>query len=356
VGQTVNFSTSRGTYNGTANTTASATTDGSGQATVTVQASNAGGGVLTATAGTGTATASRVVEFISTVAAAIDVQPGTFTLAPTESTSITAVVRDSAGNLVKNKSVSFGLDDVTGGTLSAGSATTDSQGRAQVVYTASSTTSATNGVVITATVQGAGGPISDTVALSVSRREVFISLGTGNEIFEPNTATYRKEYIVIVTDSNGNAVPNVTVNMSLLTLQYMKGYRVSGVANCGAARWCTFIAATCDDEDVNRNGVLDQGEDFNGNGRLTVGNVASTTRQVVTRADGSAIVDILYPQEWAYYANVRLEARTTVQGTEFARAVNFVLEGLANDFDDVNDAPPGPVSPAGQANTCSNPN
>ena len=87
---------------------------------------------------------------MATTPTSIDVQPSVFTLSTTQSSTITAVVRDAAGNLVKNQTVTFTLNDVTGGTLSVGSAITDSQGRAQTVYTASNTTSANEGVQITA--------------------------------------------------------------------------------------------------------------------------------------------------------------------------------------------------------------
>lgn len=350
VGQTVNFSTTRGTFNGPVSQTASGITNGSGQVTVTLQAGSAGGGVVSATSGS--ATTSRGVEFVAQTAASVEVQPGTFVLAPTENTTITATVRDAANNLVKNKLVNFGLQDTTGGTLSAGAATTDSQGRAQVVYTASSVTSANDGVSITASVQETSGTISRTVNLTVARREVFISLGTGNTIAEPNDAQYRKLYTVIVTDSNGNAVPGVPVTMSLLSLQYLKGFR----SPLGTRWTTTYTSPPCTDEDANRNGVLDPGEDFNGNGRLTVGNIAAVTRTVTTGADGSVTVDVIYPQEWAYYLRVRLEARTTVQGTEFGRSVDFTLEGSSADFGDINISPPGPESPAGRGTSCADPN
>jgi hypothetical protein len=349
VGQNINFSTTRGTFNGAVNATASGVTNASGQVTVTVQATNAGGGVITASSAT--ATTSRAVEFVALTAAAIDVQPGTFSLAPSENTTITATVRDSANNLVKNKLVSFGLQDTTGGALSAGTATTDSQGRAQVVYTASSSISGNNGVTITATVQEGATTISRSVQLTVGRRAVFISLGTGNTIEEPNSATYKRVYTVIVTDSNGNSVPGVAVTLSILSLTYNKGFRTAL-----ATAWTTTVTATCADEDANRNGLLDPGEDFNGNQFLTVGNIASVTRTVTTGTDGSATVDVIYPQEWAYYLRTRLEAKTTVQGTEFARSADFILEGAASDFNDPTKAPPGIQSPAGIAAVCTDPN
>ncbi len=351
VGQTVNFSATRGTFNGAINATASGVTNASGQVSVTVQSTNAGGGVINALSASGSATTSRAVEFVALTAAAIDVQPGTFSLGPNESTTITATVRDLANNLVKNKLVNFGLQDTTGGTLSAGSATTDSQGRAQVVYRASSSSSGSNAVTITASVQEGPTTISKSVQLTVGRLAVSISLGTGNTISEINNGSaYSRIYTVIVTDSNGNAVPGVAVTMSMLSLTYNKGFRTPT-----ATGWTTTVTATCTDEDANRNGVLDPGEDFNGNGRLTVGNVASVDRTVTTGADGSAQVNVIYPQEWAYYLRVRLEARTTVQGTEFARSVDFTLDGTATDFNDPKVAPPGMESPAGIAALCTDP-
>lgn len=349
VGQTVNFSTTRGTFNGAVNATASAVTNGSGQVTVTVQSTNAGGGVINALSGT--ATTSRAVEFVALTAAAIDVQPGTFSLGPNESTTITATVRDSANNLVKNKLVNFGLQDITGGTLSAGAATTDSQGRAQVVYRASSSSSGSNAVTITASVQEGVTTISKSVGLTVGRLAVSISLGTGNTIEEPNVATYKRVYAVSVLDSNGNAVPGVAVTMSIFSLTYNKGFRTQT-----ATGWTTTVTATCTDEDSNRNFVLDPGEDFNGDNLLTVGQVASVTGSVTTDSKGQATVDVIYPQEWAYYLRVRLSAKTTVQGTEFARSVDFTLDGSATDFNDPKVAPPGTQSPAGIAGVCTDPN
>src|SRR6056297_3321386 len=117
-GENVTFSTTRGTLSA-----ASATTDANGDASVDLQASNAGPAVITATNPDGTATTVQI-QFVATTAASIEVQASPFTVAPSEQSAITAIVRDAAGNLVANKVVDFGLDDVTGGSLSAGSATT----------------------------------------------------------------------------------------------------------------------------------------------------------------------------------------------------------------------------------------
>lgn len=349
VGQTVNFSTTRGTLSA-----ASAVTNGSGDASVTVTSSNAGLAVVSATSGTSSTT--RTVEFVATTAASIDVQPAAFSLAPNEQTTLSAVVRDAANNLVKNKTVNFTLQDVTGGTLSTASAVTNSQGRAQTVYTAGSTTSARDGVKITASATGGAGTISNTVSLTVASKQVFISLGTGNTIIQSADDTqYTVQYAIQVTDSNGNGVANVPLTVSVLSQQYYKGSRVF------AGTWANRDTAgnanyTCADEDVNHNGVLDPGEDFNGSGRIEAGNIALVTpSSVVTNSSGYVVVSVVYPQEYAYWLDVALEARTSVQGTEYVRTAYFTLAGAAVDFKDQTTAPPGPVSPFG-TNVCTLPN
>jgi hypothetical protein len=348
----VTFATTRGTV-----TPATATTDGNGDATVSVSANNAGGAVITAS--TGLSSAQLPLEFVALTPASIDVQPSSFTIATGQSSTLTAVVRDVANNLVKNRTVTFTLDDVTGGTLSVGSAVTDSQGRAQTIYTASNTTSANEGVRITATVQGV---TPKQVALTVARREVFLSLGTGNELEEPNTAQYKIEYIVQVTDANGNGVANVPVSLRILSERYYKGFRV--LATAPATGWDTSysVIGGCQDEDTlapggARNGVLDPGEDFNNSGRLEAGNIATVTpSNAVTDAQGFVLVSVFYPQEYAEYLDVALSASTTVQGTEYVRTSRFLVAGTASDFNSATIAPPGFVSPFGVAATCNNPN
>ena len=349
-GQTVNFSTTRGTLS-----TPTAVTDASGNASVSVSASNAGVGLITATSGTATTT--RTVEFVAQTAATIDIQPAVFTIAPNEQTTLTAVVRDPANNLVKNKTVTFSLTDITGGRLSTASAVTNSEGRAQTVYTAGSTTSARDGVVVTATVAGATGAVVDDVRLTVARKEVFISMGTGNTILQSSDDTqYIVQYAIQVTDSNGNGVAGVPLTVSVLSQRYFKGFRVYSNGSWAVRNTFGNPLYTCTEEDANRNGVLDAGEDFNSSGRIEAGNIALVTpRSVVTNNTGFVVVDVVYPQEYAYWLEVSLEARTSVQGTEYVRTLTFELPGASADFTQQNTAPPGPVSPFG-TNVCATAN
>lgn len=347
-GTPVTFTSTRGTVTGSP-----ALTNGSGDATVTISSTSAGAASIIASGGG--ATAQRSIEFVASTATSIDAQASTATVGISEQSTITAVVRDAAGNLVKNKTVTFTLNDVTGGTISLASAITNSQGRAQTVYTAGTSVSARDGVQITASVPGAGGtPVVDAVNLTVARKEVFIALGTGNLLETPNAAQYKITFVIQLTDANGNGVPNVPVTTSVLTDRYLKGFRVyqnGSWANYGTPNY------VCQDEDTlvpstARNGQLDPNEDFNNNGRLDVGNIALVTpAQATTNAQGVALVDVLYSRDVAYWLDVTLEARAAVQGTEFSRSTSFRLPGLASDFNTQGIAPPGPISPFG-VNAC----
>ena len=385
VGQTINFATTRGcivapSFNGPCTnnattpatvqpSTGQATTDASGNASVTLESDNAGGATVTATTLTGT-TASLNVNFIATVAASIFVQPDLFTLTPNQSANLTAVVRDANNNLVTNATVVFSLSDITGGTLSTPAAVTDLNGRAQTIYTAGSVSSAANGVKITATVQNAP-TISNTVSLTVNATQLFIAIGTGNYITNNAAKTqYQKDYIVQVTDSTGAGVKGANLAMSVLSNWYFKGVRVFAGLSWGT---CYSVPANncpaagpgspkdsvngCPNEDINRNGILDPGEDQNGNGKIDPGNIALVSpASILTDANGFATVSVYYPEEYAYYLEVTLQAQATVQGTAFASQSVFLLPGEAADFNNASVAPPGVVSPFGVDGTCTDTN
>ena len=101
-------------------------------------------------------------------------------------------------------------------------------------------------------------------------------------------------------------------------------------------------------------------EDFNGNGRIEAGNIATVSAQgggnmVTTNSSGFALVDLFYPQEYAYWLEVTLEAQAAVQGTEYSARSTFVLPGSAQDFSNEDVAPPGLYSPFGTDGACATP-
>jgi Big-like domain-containing protein len=349
----ITFSTTRGTLSaGTANTNAS------GDATVTVTATNAGPGEITATNTDGTSI-QLPVEFVAITPAVLDLQASPFTISANAQSALTATVRDAAGNFVKNQTVNFVLTDVTGGSLSVAQAVTDSQGQAKTFYNASNATSAANGVRVDATVQGTA--ITDFVQITVAQRQVFLSFGTGNQIEEPNQAQYRTQWVVQVTDSQGNGVSGADVQLSILSTRYWEGTRIFSAGP--PAFWATphVPAAGCPDEDVNHNGVLDPGEDLNGNGKIEAGNIAAvvpdvgTANTATTDKSGFALFWVYYPQAYAYWFEVALTAKLTVQGTEFSETTVFVPDGSTADFTSQSSTPPGVVSPFGSDQVCATP-
>ncbi len=377
-GQAMQFASSRGSFflPGTATPATSATTAGAGSATLDIQSATAGVATL-AVIRPGGGIATRSVEFVATVAATLDVQAEPSSVRTGNQSQITAIVRDAAGNLVKNKTVSFSLADITGGSLSSPVATTGSNGSASIVYSASATQSGLNGVTITATVQEGVTTITDAVNMTVTGQALAISLGTGNSLFEIGTATFAKEWVIFVTDADGNAVASKPVSVSIRSVAFKKGnlfVPIDGDAWTKAPEDPSYGNLSCPDEDTGSfNGILDTGEDLNGSGLLEAGNIAlvapvaagapanspctnlssagNTQATVTTGSDGRARVCVLYPENYNLWLDVRIQARASVQGTEFGKSSTFELEALAEDITNINASPPGVVSPFGDVDT-----
>ena len=241
-------------------------------------------------------TAPVPVTFESTVPSAIAVQASPDTIATQEQSTITAIVRDAAGNLVNNQTVDFKLTDMTGGSLSFATVVTDTEGVAQTVYTASGTPSTSNGVIVAATVQGTA--ITASTTLTVGGQTVFISLGTGNTIGENGNKTqFQMPWVVQAVDSGGNPVNNVAITFTIHSASrpnwaYAKGtYEVCGPVwqQYNTTPGCTNPPVTCLNEDINLTGVYEASEDINNNGKLDPGDVAvATPGSVITATDGSA--------------------------------------------------------------------
>jgi len=350
-GTVVEVSTTRGTVS-----PASANIAG-GTATFSVSSAFAGPATITArVAGVSTELA---FTFVSTTAAQIDLQPSPAVIGPNLGTSteqratLTAVVRDTAGNPVANRPVTFtALDDPSGGSISPGVATTDLAGRATAAFIAGPNTTAPNAVRVQATVDGIQ---SQVVLLSVARSQLFVRMGTDNTVEKIDPVLYRKTYAVVVTDATGNAVPNANVQLTLRPLRYAVGtWEPTG----GDPAWRQVITGVFISEDADRNGVCNAGEDTNGDGQLTPGNVGSVNASAQTGANGVADVKFVYPREFAAWVEVLLEARIQVGGSEGAANAQFWFPIAAEDVTNASVAPPGTPSPfpfasgPGIARTC----
>jgi len=354
----VGFTTTRGTLASNSGTTVA------GKVTTTITSTNAGKALLTFT-GTDTVDGKAIelnnqleFEFVADTADRLIAQAFPKSIGPNDQTStVSVVVRDAAGNLVKNKTVDFVLTDTNGGAIFPASAVTDSNGSASTVYTSAST-SANNGVSIKATVRDMPSA-TDTVLLTVADREVFITLGTGNSIENVDETTYNKKYSVFVTDIDSNPVPNVTLTVSAIPSVYVKGIWIVVLKDGEFDHYATQPSAFCLNEDIDNDGILSGGEDTNGNGQLTPGNIVNALGEITTDESGRAVIDITYAEVYGHWAYIDLIASTKVNGTEsFAKAM-FVLPVAGEDVTDEGNPPAsflGGVSPFGRASVCTDPN
>jgi hypothetical protein len=361
-GQTVAFSTTRGTF-----VTSTATTDANGQASAVLSSTTAGPAVVAAQI-VGVGSVNLPVQFVATTPATIVVQSNPGSVLPnssgtTNQSTIEAIVRDSNGNAVANRQVNFtAVQDLSNGILSPGTATTDANGRAQVQFIPGASSTPADGVTIQATV--ASTAITGTTSLTVNGKALFITIAFGNTMSNLDETTYTKTFSVYVTDANGVAVGNQVISLSAIPIEYYKGTlancvttTVAGVATTKCGTWdYSGAPTTCANEDLNLDGILNAGEDTNGNGQLTPGNiVVAAPGSVTTDASGRAAFAIQYGEQFAPWATIAITARATVAGTESRQSILYGLAGLASDFE-ATTPPAGAVSPFGSSSLCTNPN
>lgn len=258
--------------------------------------------------------------------------------------AVRAVVRDgtSGNNLVSGATVNFTIiQDNSGGSLSTPSVVvTGDDGVAMVNYIAGPSSTATDGVIVQAQVQGTS--ITSTARLTVGRRSLFITAGTGSTVGTPSNQSYQVDYQVLVTDAAGNAVPGANITASILPTKYIKG----SMAYTGKF-WTPFITLNCDNEDLNKDGILNAGEDNNQNGRLEPGIPVAVTPTVQTNSSGVATVSMVYARDQAFWLKVNLSITATVTGSEAKYIAAFILPGLSADYVKEEVSPPGQNSPYG---------
>ncbi len=361
VGQsgTVNFSTSRGTIS-----PASVAVNGGNLAqAVTLYSTTAGAATISATAvqgGITVASAQTQVNFYAPVstAASVSVQANPSRVATQGQSTVVATVQDGTGNPVQSATVDYTLTDTTGGTLSSGSAVTNASGQATVTYTAGSTSSAPNGVNIK--VQVLGTAITNTTQLTVGGQTVFLSLGTGNTIgLGPNTVTqYELPYSVQAADASGAGVSGVTVTFSVQSIAYYTGHMVF-ISPTWQPLYAVPAPSACPAVYVyENNGVVVTPSPSppvppNYVHTLIPGSVVTTdVSSAVTGTGGSANVNLIYPKDHAYWVQVALTATATVAGTQNSTTAEFILPGLAADYNNQAVSPPGAISPYGESNSC----
>lgn len=343
-GRTILFATTGGTLSAT-----SAATAADGVATVNLTSASAGPVTVQATVQGSSTSTTLPLLVVATVPANLVLQVSPTAIPPNpvgssaNQAQVFARVTDASGNPVQGRTVNFTrVSDPSGGNLLQASATTDASGQATVAYRSGSESTSDGGVVLSGTV--ADTAISGTARLTVNQTALFIALGTGNEIQNLDPQTYKKDWVAYVTDSNGIPLNGITLTNRAIPLYFYLG-ELGFVDD----RWqWNGTIYRCRNEDRNLNGVLDPGEDDNGDGRLWPGNVIAVTPGSMQTAVGRATLSLIYAESYAPWVEMELRTSATVSGTESNTRVSFITSGSATDFTNENLPPAGQVSPFGR--------
>lgn len=196
-------------------------------------------------------------------------------------------------------------------------------------------------------------------------------VGPAKNLLSPNDMQYQQGFVVQVTDTEGNPAPATIVSVEMVPVRYFKGeylaYDSSGDGE--ADEWRLSYSASCEAEDANHNGVLDAGEDINGNGTLQPTNAATLalhpsetptftpgTEKIVTDSSGFGYFSVTYPASQAVWSRMRITVSANVRGTEDREQYEFTLFVAESDISSFPIAPPGGKdSPYGTAASCSSP-
>lgn len=263
---------------------------------------------------------------------------------------------------VKNIRVAFDLGGDTnsiGGTFTTGTnlVYSDANGVATSSYIPAQRSSPTDGLTVRACWDYAdfvppACPHSATTTLTVIDDPVSVTIGTDGTLeIGPSGLTYVKRYVVQVVDSSGLAKPDVQVTPSIDLVRYRKGnWVLSGDV------WVQVLRAVCDNEDINRNNVLEvysNGgiEDANGNAKLDPrkADVSITFEgSSKSNSDGQVVVKTEYPQNLGSWVDFDiLVTAGGVTSTEGRAHFTGTLPVLAKHVNDKSSVPAFRDSPYG---------
>jgi hypothetical protein len=241
--------------------------------------------------------------------------------------------------------------------ISTGSTTvyTNASGIATASFIPGATGSPTDGVVVRACYQAdeftsATQCVNNIdVHMTIAAQALAVSIGNDNLLIQ-GSGTYIKQFVVSVADAAGRAVPNAPVDISLDITDYLKG---------------SFAGATisCANEDTNRSGFVDPGENINNSfdsfgqptleprrSDLILSYVDPAVR--TTNASGILRIQVEYSQRFATWLLYRIRATTSVAGSQGSAERSFRTTFIKGDEDTGSFLTP----PYGAALDCTNPN
>lgn len=239
-------------------------------------------------------------------------------------------------------------NSLPGESLSTGSNVvfSDVTGAARTSYIAALTGSPTNGVIVRACydlVDFAAGVCPNFVdtTLTVTSSPVSLTIGSDNVITKSASGIqYIKQFQIQAVDSAGNAKPDVSLSAVVDIDGYWKGSTPPAPPTLLTRDIYTGNPAVlthkwCINEDINRNSVMDTGEDTNHDGFLTPrkSDVALLFVNSVTKTDASglALIQLSYPQNLATWLRVKIKVTAGVSGSEGETTYTYILRAAQDD-------------------------
>ena len=329
-----------------------------------------------------TVTASILAASVSANPSVVSVNSAGSTASQSE---IRALFLGANNQPIQNVRARFDLNgdpNSIGGSFSTGNSTlySDANGVVTTAYSPGTRSSPTDGVTVRVCYGLSDSdpnlnPLTCTsaksrlVSLTVVAEPLGVTIGTDEKIIidRNDGLVYVKKFIVSVSDAAGVAKADVNLVASIDLTLYRKGEYTVGTSNSGAAGWVKTgqilkdgDAAECPNEDKNRNGVLEAGEDFNNDGVLWPRKPDVTVRLLSskTAADGTAQLEIQYAKDHGSWVDVLITVSASgVSGSE-GRASYFIapIPVDAVSIAKTTSAPAFVVSPYGKSTLCSDKN
>ena len=295
----------------------------------------------------------------ATAAAQITLQSNAYVVQPSlagasNSVTLTAVVRTAApgAQAVGGAAVLFSIPNPTGGGefVSPVVAVTDSSGVATATFTSGSTSTGGQGINVQAELVNNPAALPATAKIVIGGTAGSVVIGRGSKIIVPNATEYIQPMSVLVADGNGNGVQGATVTLKAFPSFFSIGYWFDIDPSLTSDKFVPCVLGTFTNEDINRNALLDPGEDVPhttlatscdiyaqptvgvgvphpANSQIDAPNSAagSLPSTVTTDINGVANFDLVYLKGSAVWIDDEITASTTALGTETTSSITFTL-------------------------------
>ena len=135
-------------------------------------------------------------------------------------------------------------------------------------------------------------------------------------------STYTLPLSIRITDPTGAPAADSGVSLDIRPAGYREGYWVQEGGSCSPV-----VIGEYDSEDANRNKVLDDGEDINGDGRLTPSPDATGILSAPSGTDENGVIDfnLIYPKKHAGWITAEITANPAIEGGITQTLGHFIL-------------------------------